>query len=152
MSMYYYKPWTPPKNDTNDENDEDDENGEDWLLSRITLDKKCVLSILHKILPNGRWQTIACQTTRQRCTKCYTQKAISLRLAPPKLFAYPRRLLVISVKKGLGSFPVFIGLVPAFFAARLAALAALTDSPFCFSIVSLSAYLTRRRLFALSRL
>ena len=37
MGMYYYMPWTPPKNDTNDEDDEDDENGEDWLLSRITL-------------------------------------------------------------------------------------------------------------------
>ena len=40
MSMYYYKPWTPPKSDTNDENDEDDENDEKregWLLSKITL-------------------------------------------------------------------------------------------------------------------
>ena len=75
MGMYYYMPWTPQKNDTNDENDEDDEddeNGEDWLLSRITLYKKCILFILHKILPNGRWQTIACQITRQRCTKCHT--------------------------------------------------------------------------------
>ena len=40
MGMYYYMPWTPPKNDTNDENDEDDENDEKregWLLSKITL-------------------------------------------------------------------------------------------------------------------
>ena len=60
------------EDDENCEDDENDENGEDWLLSRITLDKKCILFILHKILPNGRWQTIACQITRQRCTKCHT--------------------------------------------------------------------------------
>ena len=57
MGMYYYMPWTPQKNDTNDENDEDDEddeNGEDGLLSRITLYKKCILSILQNIAPNGR--------------------------------------------------------------------------------------------------
>ena len=30
MGMYYYMPWTPPKNDTNDENDE---KMEGWLLS-----------------------------------------------------------------------------------------------------------------------
>ena len=75
MGMYYYMPWTPQKNDTNDENDKDDENGEngeDWLLSMITLYKKCIRFILHKILPNGRWQTIAFQITRQRCTKCHT--------------------------------------------------------------------------------
>ena len=46
MGMYYYMPWTPQRNDTNEESDEDDENGEDWLLSMITLYKKCILFIL----------------------------------------------------------------------------------------------------------
>ena len=46
--MYYYMPWTPQKNDKDDEDDEDDEKGEDWLLYRITLYKKCILIMLHK--------------------------------------------------------------------------------------------------------
>ena len=46
--MYYYMPWTQQQNDKDDGDDEDDEKGEDWLLYRITLYKKCILVMLHK--------------------------------------------------------------------------------------------------------
>ena len=48
IGMYYYMTWTQQQNDKDDEDDEDDEKGEDWLLYRITLYKKCILIMLHK--------------------------------------------------------------------------------------------------------
>ena len=46
IGMYYYMTWTQQQNDKDDEDEEDDENGDDWLLYRITLVKKCILFIL----------------------------------------------------------------------------------------------------------